>query len=207
MENLFNIKCTVIQKNEKNRSLCCVGGGRAALRFLSSIAMLSVVIPHHHQFAWIIIKCHSKHKFIIQKENLIIKSIYSQCKISTAYICFRFAGDYKMVTAVLSGDKCLEMRIFAVSSVPVSIEKKLTRTICRLMNRHSSSYRRYVVFDITCISQIVFRLNLIYLADELPDKIKSLQRRLQNYQMSIQMLDASQSRFLDLYCATAGQAA
>ena len=112
---------------------------------------------------------------------------------------FRFVDDFRLVTAVLSGDKCLEMRVFAVSLVTISVEKKLTRMLCRLMDRNSNEYRRYMRF-VNFININLFRLKAIFMADEVPGIIKPIQRKLQTFEMSIQMVDASQSRFIDLYC-------
>ena len=39
------------------------------------------------------------------------------------------------MTAVISGDRTLEARVFSTQAISVGAEKKLTAQICRLMNQ------------------------------------------------------------------------
>ena len=50
----------------------------------------------------------------------------------------------ELVTAVLSGDRCLELRLFSPDDVPVREEQKLTKRLCRLMDRFCLKWRRYI---------------------------------------------------------------
>ena len=47
-----------------------------------------------------------------------------------------------LVTAVLSGNRDLEIRIFSTKIIVVKDEQVLTRGLCRLMDRHSTIWRR-----------------------------------------------------------------
>ena len=49
----------------------------------------------------------------------------------------------EMVTAVLSGGRNLELRVLVESdNITVSEEKRLTRKLCQLMDRHAVVWRR-----------------------------------------------------------------
>ena len=52
----------------------------------------------------------------------------------------------EMVTAVLSGARNLELRVFVEldSFTPVE-ERRLTSSLCRLMDRRANAWRRYVL--------------------------------------------------------------
>ena len=46
------------------------------------------------------------------------------------------------MTAVISGDRSLELRVFAGEFLAVDEEQRLTRGLCRLMDRASASWRQ-----------------------------------------------------------------
>ena len=57
----------------------------------------------------------------------------------------------EIITAVLSGDRCLEIRLFTHVAVSIKTEQKLTRRLCRIMDRKLHSCPRldmycYVIF-------------------------------------------------------------
>ena len=54
----------------------------------------------------------------------------------------------ELVTAAISGDRALEVRIFAGEFLTVREEQALTRGLCRLMNRADQSWKRYLHFKI-----------------------------------------------------------
>ena len=48
----------------------------------------------------------------------------------------------EIVTAVLSGNRCLELRVFATVEVALKLEQSLTRRLCMLIDRHGMLWRR-----------------------------------------------------------------
>ena len=51
----------------------------------------------------------------------------------------------ELVTAVISGDRILEVRVFAGEFLAVREEQELTRGLCRLMNRADVPWKRYCI--------------------------------------------------------------
>lgn len=49
----------------------------------------------------------------------------------------------ELITAVISGDRALEVRIFAGEFLTVQEEQALTRGLCQLLNRADQSWKRY----------------------------------------------------------------
>lgn len=49
-----------------------------------------------------------------------------------------------IVTAVLSGDRSLELRVFADEIVSLASEQLLTKRLCKLMDRHKGVWQRFV---------------------------------------------------------------
>lgn len=51
----------------------------------------------------------------------------------------------ELLTAVLSGDRCLELRVFgSVDYLQVCQEQNLTRRLCLLMDRYCADWKRLV---------------------------------------------------------------
>ena len=48
----------------------------------------------------------------------------------------------EMVTAVLSGGRDLEIRVFADIEMSLSNEQMLTQKLCKLMDRHANLWRK-----------------------------------------------------------------
>ena len=49
----------------------------------------------------------------------------------------------ELLTAVLSGDRCLELRAFGDMDLSHSDEMCLTAGLCKLMDRNSKNWKRY----------------------------------------------------------------
>ena len=50
----------------------------------------------------------------------------------------------EILTAVLAGSRCFEVRVFSHLELAVSDEKVLTSRLCRLTDRYEHLWRRYV---------------------------------------------------------------
>lgn len=53
----------------------------------------------------------------------------------------------ELLTAVLAGDRCLELRVFGDVDLSHSDEMCLTAGLCKLMDRNSEDWKRYVVIS------------------------------------------------------------
>ena len=54
----------------------------------------------------------------------------------------------ELLTAILSGERNFEMRIFVDMDIPIGRERVLTRRCCNMMNRYANLWRRCVVLFI-----------------------------------------------------------
>ena len=122
----------------------------------------------------------------------------------------------EIITAVLSGDRCLEVRLFANATVSVRLEQKLTRRLCQVMDRKLHASQRWyrsstagvshntailiVQFKFVCLLSI--RSNTIYVEDDLTlaPCYEELDRISQSCSLKLKMVDCLQSRYIDLYC-------
>ena len=59
--------------------------------------------------------------------------------------------DAHLITAVLAGDRTLELRIFGMKEITDEEETELTASLCRLMTRNKKAWSRYIVglFDLS----------------------------------------------------------
>ena len=48
----------------------------------------------------------------------------------------------ELLTAVISGDRAFQVRVFAGEFLEVSEEQQLTQRLCKLVNRHQASWHR-----------------------------------------------------------------
>ena len=109
--------------------------------------------------------------------------------------------DFRIQTAVLSGDNTKELRVFTIQDLSVVAEKKLTRRLCRLMDRNVEKWKRYgdaTLFPTFC--KIVFRMSGIYITNlqDIP-AVKDLQQVLQRAGTTLAMVDVT-TRYIDCYC-------
>ena len=51
--------------------------------------------------------------------------------------------EFTILTAVISGDRTVELRVFSPCAVSIPAEQRLTRRFCRLMDRDQLQLRRY----------------------------------------------------------------
>ena len=49
----------------------------------------------------------------------------------------------ELLTAVLSGARTLELRVFTEADLPPACEQRLTKRLCRLVDRFDQSWLRY----------------------------------------------------------------
>ena len=52
-------------------------------------------------------------------------------------------GEICLITAVLTGDRTLELRVFGMEYLTVREENRLTDCLCRLVSRYRTPWRRY----------------------------------------------------------------
>ena len=76
----------------------------------------------------------------------VVKCYLSLCDLFSV-VGFGPTRSMELATAVLSGDRCLELRWFSSDSLSVSKEKRLTSKLCGLMNRYSRKWRKLVSLD------------------------------------------------------------
>ena len=51
----------------------------------------------------------------------------------------------ELVTAVLSGSRNLELRVFSENELDITTEQSLTRRICRLVDSYEVDWRRWLI--------------------------------------------------------------
>ena len=107
----------------------------------------------------------------------------------------------ELLTSVISGNRSLEIRVFAEEFLSVQEEQILTRGLCRLMNRAYATWKRYKKFFANSNIIDMFRLTLVYIddLDSMPF-YQRLRRLLEPYKLTILMVDCSQPRFIDVHC-------
>ena len=49
----------------------------------------------------------------------------------------------ELVTAVLAGDRSLELRVFSMIDITVAEEQRMTRQLCSQMDLNAAVWRRY----------------------------------------------------------------
>ena len=64
----------------------------------------------------------------------------------------------ELVTAVISGDRSLELRLFAGEFLSVQEELTLTHGLCQLMNRAESSWKRLSTLVYYVVSLFSFQI-------------------------------------------------
>ena len=67
---------------------------------------------------------------------------FSFCYCSATILIFR--DDFDIITAILAGDKTMELRVFSPVGIAVSEEILLTARLCRLMDRYQLQWERYI---------------------------------------------------------------
>ena len=74
--------------------------------------------------------------FLIFSNCFILDSFYFSCLSGPIFICAMM----ELFTAVLSGDRTLELRIFYDNIVDEEKEAVITRRLCQLMDREQANW-------------------------------------------------------------------
>ena len=120
----------------------------------------------------------------------------------------------ELVTAILAGNRTLELRVFSSANVSTAVEHTLTKTLCKQMDRHAAIWKRYDSLDNIVVPPPAlekttlipcFRLNCMYFIDQADDRKKivgldRLKRTAEAAGLDIVMIDCLSSRYMDLYC-------
>ena len=106
-----------------------------------------------------------------------------------------------LITAVLAGDRTLEMRLFGLKEIDEVQESRLTASLCRLMTRNQRTWKRYGIFDLSDqFTVCIFRLDEIYTGDWSKfGGLTGLQRVLRSYSMQLFVIDRTMERYMDVY--------
>ena len=115
--------------------------------------------------------------------------------------------DFRIQTAILSGGKTKELRVFSVRDIDVATEKMLTQRLCRLMDKNETEWRKYVrpneMNATACnfFTKLIFRARGIYITNlHEVHAIQSLERAFKSAALTLVMVDAA-TRYIDCYCA------
>ena len=110
-----------------------------------------------------------------------------------------------LTTAVMAGDRTLELRLFCLEELTEASEGRLTRELCSLMTRYKSAWIRYYLVPCLGITLVFFRLSGLYTGDwSSLDGCMALQRILGQYSLELYVIDCMVPRYFDVYCVITG---
>ena len=116
--------------------------------------------------------------------------------------------DVEIITAILSGDRTLELRVFGLTELDETQETRLTASLCKLMTRNQRSWKRYSYCYLEPWNmfqdhfKLCFRLTGLYTCNwSSTSGLVRLRRVLRIYAMDIFLIDCTLGRYMDIYCS------